>query len=230
MAPSRLSKPGWRILGGLALITLLGMGGVQLFSRMDFFRVRAVEVRGARNLRPEAVVRRLPVRPGESLFDDLDPVRRAADSIPGLTSVRVGRRLPGTIVVTVQEIEPVAYVMRRGKLEFVGANGEVLQLDPTVSGPDLPLVEVADSTVTGFLARLRATDAAFFARIVTAGRRGDDIVLGSGSQRYLFRPDAGAEVIRSVLFVEQDLTSNGRAWRELDARFADQVVVRTEAG
>jgi hypothetical protein len=99
-----------------------------------------------------------------------------------------------------------------------------------VSGPDLPLAEAADSTVAGFLARLRATDAAFFARVVTAGRRGDDIVLGSGSQRYLFRPDAGAEVIRSVLFVEQDLTGNGRAWRELDARFADQIVVRTEAG
>jgi hypothetical protein len=230
VVPSRLSRPGWRILGGLALIALLGMGAVQLFGRMDFFRVRAVEVRGARNLRPEAVVRRLPVRRGESIFDDLDPVRRAADLIPGLRSVRVGRRLPGTLVVTVQEIEPVAYVMRRGRLEFVGANGEVLQLDPTVSGPDLPLAEAADSTVAGFLARLRATDAAFFARVVTAGRRGDDIVLGSGSQRYLFRPDAGAEVIRSVLFVEQDLTSNGRAWRELDARFADQIVVRTEAG
>ena len=171
----------------------------------------------------------LPIRPGQSIFDNLDAVRRAADSIPGLDAVSGGRRLPGTLVVTIRETQPVALVMRQGRLRFLSAQGQVLDFDPTVAAPDLPVVREADSLVTRFLARLRETDATFFGRIVTAWRVGDDIVVAVDEQRYWFRPDAGAEVIRAVMAVEQDLEKNGRRWAELDARFADQVVVRWEA-
>jgi cell division septal protein FtsQ len=230
VAASRLSRPGWRILGGVALVVLVAVGVPALATRIDFFRIRAVEVRGARNLRPEEIVRALPIRVGQSLFDDLSPVRAAADSIPGIISIRVGRRPPATIVVTIREAEPIAYVMRQGTLRMVGEEGQVLGFDPTVAAPDLPLVREADSLVTRFLARVRETDAGFFARIVSGWRVGDDIVVTVDRQRYWFRRDAGAEVIRSVMAVEQDLENSGHPWAELDARFADQIVVRSEVG
>ena len=229
MAPSRLSRPGYRILGALALVALAGFGIARLSGRIEFFRVRRVEVRGARNLRPEEIVRRLPIRPGQNIFDDLTPVRRAADSLEGLEWVRVGRRLPGTIVVTVREADPVALVMRQGRLRLVSEQGQVLAFDPTVSAPDLPVIREADSLVTRLLARVRETDATFFGRIVAGWRMGDDVVVSVDGQRYMFRPDAGAEVIRAVMAVEQDLEKNGRRWAELDARFAGQVVVRGQA-
>jgi hypothetical protein len=113
---------------------------------------------------------------------------------------------------------------------MVGEHGEVLGFDPTVAAIDLPLVREADSLVTRFLARVRETDAGFFARIVSGWRVGDDLVVMVDRQRYWFRQDAGAEVIRSVMAVQQDLENSGHPWAELDARFADQVVVRGNPG
>lgn len=228
MAPSRLSKPGWKIVGGLLLALLLWFGGPRLLRGLAFFKVSKVEVRGLRNLRPEEIVKALPVPPGMSIFDDLGPIEQAADSFKGLERVKVGRRLPGTIVVTVAEAEPVALVMRRGKLALVSQAGSVLPFDPTVGAPDLPVIREADSLVAGLLARVRDADVTFFASVTQGWRSGDDVVLEVDGQRYLFRPDAPAEVIRAVMAVAQDLakTRKGRRWAELDGRFAGQVVVR----
>ncbi len=229
MASSRLSRPGWKILGGALAAVLMWVAVPRLLRGMEFFRVRKIDVRGTRNMSAEAIARALPIEDGQSLFDDLGPLRAATDSIGGLEEVEVTRRLPGTIVISVRETEPVALVMRRGRLRMVGERGEVLPFDPTVSGPDLPVMREADSLVAGFLARIRATDATYYARIVSAWGSGGDVIVAVDGQRYWFRPDAGAEVIRAVLSVEQDLERNGRHWAELDARFAGQIVVRQEA-
>jgi len=116
--------------------------------------------------------------------------------------------------------------MRQGKLQLVSVTGKVLGFDPTVAAPDLPLVREADSLVTKFLAHAKDADPTFFGRVVSAWRSGDDVVLSVDTQRYWFRPDAPAEVIRAVMAVAQDLEKQGRRWAELDARFAGQVVVR----
>jgi hypothetical protein len=228
MAPSRLSKPGWKILGGLLLVLGLWFGAPRLLRGLTFFRVSRIEVRGLRNSRADDIVKALPVPEGMSIFDDLAPIEQAADSLKGLETVRVGRRLPGTVVVTVREAEPVALVMRRGKLALVSEAGDVLPFDPTVGAPDLPLIREADSLVTQLLTRVRASDATFFSGVSEGWRSGDAVVLDVNGQRYLFRPDATAEVIRAVTAVAQDLarTRKGRRWAELDARFAGQVVVR----
>jgi hypothetical protein len=228
VASSRLSRPGWKLAAAALVAALLWIAVPRLLRGLEFFRVRRIEVRGAKNMRAGDIARALPIEEGQSLFDDLGPIRAAADSIGGLEEVEVSRRLPGTIVISVRETEPVALVMRRGRLQLVGERGEVLPFDPTVSGPDLPVLREADSLVAGFLARVRATDATFYARIVSTWRSGDAVVVALDGQRYWFRPDAGAEVIRAVLAVEQDLERTGRHWAELDARFAGQIVVRGE--
>lgn len=229
MAPSRLSKPGYKVLGGVALVALLWYGVPRLVGGLEFFKLRRVEVRGLVNLKSDQVVPRLPLVQGTSIFQDLDPVRRALDSIPGLEGASVRRRLPGTVVVTLREVAPVALVMRRGQLRPLGPHGEVLDFDPTVAAPDLPVVSEPDSLVAGLLGRLREADPGFFARIESGRRQGPDVVLIVSGKRYWFRPDAGAEVLRALAAVVQDLDKQGRRWAELDARFAGQVIVRWEA-
>ena len=229
MAASRLSRPGWKILGGIAILVALALAIPRLFGDAEFFRVSKLEVRGLQNMRAETIVSKLPVRAGQSIFADLDGIRRAVDSIPGVAGVRVGRRLPGTIVITVEETPTVALVMRQGKLQLVSVAGTVLPFDPTVAAPDLPLIREADSVLTRFLDHARDADPTFFGRVVSAWRSGDDVVLTVDKQRYWFRPDAPAEVIRAVMAVAQDLEKKGRRWAELDARFAGQIVVRREA-
>jgi hypothetical protein len=226
VAASRLTKPGWLILGGVGLLLLLFVGLPRLMQRMDFFRVSKIDVRGLTNLRAADVARVLPIPAGMSLFDDLGGVQRAADSIPGLADVVVSRRLPGTLVVEVREVAPIALVMKRGRLQLLGEDARVLPFDPTVSAPDLPIVREADSLVTRLLVRVRDADATLFSRVVSGWRAGDDVVLAVDGQRYWFRPDAPAEVIRAVTLVAQDLDKHGRRYAELDARFAGQVVVR----
>lgn len=226
MAPSRLSKPGYKILGGVALVAFVWLGLPRIARRMDFFRVQKVDVRGLRNMRAADIVRQLPIRTGMSLYDPLDSIALAADSIPGVQQASVGRRWPGTMVITVTEADPVGLVMKGGKLQLVSDRGRVLRFDPTVAAPDLPLVREADSLVAGFLDHLRTADPTFFGRVNSAWRVADDVVLSVDGQRYWFRPDAPAEVIRAVTVVAQDLASKNRKWAELDARFDDQVVVR----
>lgn len=226
MAQRRLRKSGWKLLGLVTLAVLGWFGVPRLLGRMEYFRVRKVEVRGLRNLRVGEVLRALPVGGTESVFSNLEAWQAAADSIPGVESAVVGIRLPGTVVVTVREAQPIALVMRRGRLQLVGEDGEVLSFDPTVAAPDLPVLGEADSVVTRLLAQVREADATFFARVVSGSRTGGDVVLTVAKQRYWFRPDAGAEAIRAVLAVEQDLENKGRRWAELDGRFAGQVVVR----
>ena len=65
-----------------------------------------------------------------------------------------------------------------------------------------------------------------FSKVISGWRAGDDVVLAVDGQRYWFRPDAPAEVIRAVTLVAQDLERKGRRYAELDARFGGQVVVR----
>jgi len=217
------------MLGGVAVAALVVWGLPRLLGDSEFFRVRRLEIRGLEHLPAIAVAEALPLDSVVSVFDDLDPIEAAAESIPGLAEVRVGRRLPGTIVVTVREVPPVALVMSRGRLRLVEAHGRVLPFDPSFSAPDLPVIRGApDSLVTQLLARVREADPTFFGRVETAWRIGPDVALSVERQRYLFQPDSPAEVIRAVMLVEQDLTQRGRRWAELDGRFSGQVVVRWE--
>jgi hypothetical protein len=210
-------------------VALAWWGLPKLLDGSDFFHVRRLEVRGLEHMEAGKVAEALPLDSVRSIFDDLGPIRAAAESIPGLEGVEVGRRLPGTIIVEVREVPPVALTMARGRLRLVGQHGRILPFDPANAAPDLPLIRGApDSSVTRLLARIREADPTFFARVETASRSGPDVALTIGGGRYLFRPDSPAEVIQAVTVVEQDLAERRRRWAELDVRFDGQVVVRWE--
>ena len=73
MAWSRL-KPGWKILGGLALGLTLWFGLPR--RGLDFFRVRRVEIAGLQYLDPAKVIGALRLSPTASVFDDPAPLAR----------------------------------------------------------------------------------------------------------------------------------------------------------
>lgn len=228
MAQRRVGRPLWPVGVGL-LAVALWFGAPHLLRRLDFFRVRKVEFRGLEYLDAEDLTRSLPIPKTMSVFDDLGDIRRVVDSTPGLTSLSLHKRLPGTVVIEVREQPAIGLVMRGGKLRLIGEDGRVLPFDPMAQGPDLPIVAEADTLVARLLVRVRDADATLFGRVVSAARIGDDVALRIDSQRYLFRPDAATDVIRAAVLVAQDLEKKGRRWAELDARFAGQVVVRWEA-
>ena len=225
MAGSGL-KPGWKILGGLALGFALWFGLPRVLSGFTFFRVRRVEIVGLQYLDPAKVIGALKLGPKASVFDDPAPLARRVYALRGVAAVDVSRRLPGTLQIELVETAPVALASRGDGLALLDARGRVLPYDPLRSAPDLPLAANGDAVVTGVLARVRDSDPDLFARIGAAWRVGPDVVLEVGGRRLWFGAQVSAEDIRAVTAVEQALARTGRPYQELDGRFAGQVIVR----
>jgi cell division protein FtsQ len=223
--------PGWRTTGlaaGAAIgLAMLWFGAPRVLNRMEFFRIRRIEVSGATYHTPQGIVNALMLGRRSSVFDDLDAMQRRIARLPAIETADVGRRLPGTLVVNVMEVEPVALAPQAsGTLVPIDLAGRPLPYDPAEAPADLPIAATADSLLARVLGVVRDTDPSLFARLTTGARMRDDIVLETEGRRLWFSGDATAGEVRAVVAVAEDLARRGRAWQELDGRFAGQVVVR----
>ena len=225
MAERRLT-PRWRAVALAAGALFLTFLSPYLLRRLEFFRVRRVEISGLHYLEAAKVVAALELSRSASIFDYPAPLERRVRAVPGVTAAEVGRRAPGTLRVTLREAAPVALTPKQDRLALVDAAGRVLPFDPLASAPDLPVLIGGGALVTGALARVRDYDPGLFARIDAAWRVGPDVVFEVGGRWLWFGPQLTAEDIRAVTAVEQALARQGRAFRELDGRYAGQVIVR----
>lgn len=194
--------------------------------RLDFFRVRRIELTGLRHLPPHRVLAALDLGAEATIYDGLAPHIRQVEAIPGVRSASVTRRLPGTLAVSVAEAVPVALTPDPRGMRVLDARGRVLPFDPARSAPDLPIATKPDPLVARLLGRALAAEPSLFARIGSAWRVGEDVVMEVSGRRLWFRPEASAEEMHAVVAVLDDLARRGRAFDELDGRFAGQVVVR----
>lgn len=223
-------RPRWgRRVTALALLTAITapMWARPILSQMDFFRVRRVEVRDARFTLPDEIRRRLAIDTTFSIWNDLEPLQRRVAGHPQLSGVRIGRRFPSTLVITVEEHQPVAFVPSRNGLRAYDATGRALPLDPSRTPVDLPLVSGADTALLRFLGQLQAGQRDLFARVNEVRRNGrDEFVLDLVSVSVRVRPDVGMERLTQVSSVEAELARRRTRPRELDFRFRDQVIAR----
>jgi cell division protein FtsQ len=215
----------WIVLGAVAgVVLLLSPLGLR---RMAFFRVRRVEVVGARYLAPQRLVEALGLAADQNLFDPLGDAERRVAAVPGIVRADIGRRPPGTVRVTVVEREPVGFVPGRAGLLPVDCDAATLPYDPARSGLALPLVERADSLLLGALCVVRASDSALYAAVqaVRAGE-GGSVVLELGEQRIRLDGAPSTADVEAVGVVRQHLEDTGRAFAELDARYRGLVFAR----
>lgn len=223
-------RPRWgrRIAAVAVLLMLTGpLWARPLLTRMDFFRVRRVEVRNARFTPPGEVRKRLGIDTAFSIWSDLEPLRRRVAEHPQVSGVRIARRFPSTLVVSLEELQPVALIQSRNGLQAYDATGRVLPLDPSRTPVDLPLVPRADTTVLRLLAQIQAVNRDLFARINEAQRSGrDEVTLDLVAFSVRLRPDIGVERLVQISSVEAELAHRQARPRELDFRFRDQVIAR----
>ncbi|HLS48090.1 MAG TPA: FtsQ-type POTRA domain-containing protein, partial [Gemmatimonadales bacterium] len=198
-------KRRWIVAGTAALGVALWFGLPALARKMEFFRVRRVEFIGMRYLSPETTLEALELPAGLNVFDDLEPFAERARGIPGVAAASARRRLPGTLLIELDELPPVAMIHRRGRLVLMDSAGRVLPYDPRRTAPELPVASGPDAVVAGLLRRMQSLDPGLFGRIDGAARAGDDVVLLMGGRRVLFRPDASFEEMRAVKAVAEDL-------------------------
>jgi cell division septal protein FtsQ len=249
--PERLGRPGWKMLGGIFLVAVImaAAWGVRSAARqMAFFRVRAVEVRGVRYLQPQEVLSRLKVDTLMSLWDDLEPLRERVRHHPQVTSVAITRRLPGTLVVTVQENQPVALIQSATGLIPYDSVGHVLPIDPARTNLDLPIVATSDPVLLKLVGAIRYTVPRVFSRIEEVRRTGRDEILltlsrgqsqraravgdttasNGGTLRVRIPLGLSVERLADIFPVENDLARRQVHVGELDLRYRDQVIARLQ--
>jgi cell division septal protein FtsQ len=215
-----------QVVAALLTVYLVWVGAPKVLHRLDFFRIRRVEISGLQYLPAAKVIAALGLGSEASVFDDLTAAGARLDSLPGVASAVMTPRLPGTVEIELVEAVPVALAPRAGGMALLDSGGKVLPFDPAASAPDLPIAASADARVARVLAAVQEHDPVLFARVRTAWRVRDDVLLDVDGRRFWFGPAVTAEDIRAVMAVAQDLARQGRKYHELDGRYAGQVIVR----
>ncbi len=129
------------------LLVVVGAGVACLLAwvvtRTPLLDVDRVAVVGATRTPPEAIVDAARVPPREAMTDvDLAAVERRVDDLPWVAAVDATRHWPGTVVVRVEERQPVAVApAEEGGWAVLSADGRVMEV---VAEPPAGLVTLAD--------------------------------------------------------------------------------------
>jgi cell division septal protein FtsQ len=230
----------------VGLIMAAGYGVRAAGREMAFFRIRKVEIRGAKYLSTNEILTRLKVDTLASLWDDLEPYRQRVRNHPQVADVRVSRRLPGTLVVSIRENPPVALIQTAGGLLPYDSLGKQLPIDPSRTSLDLPIVATGDPVLLKLVGAIRAAEPRVFSRIEEVRRTGRDEILLTLSRspdsteratspttvprtiRVRVPVGLSADRLADIFPVESDLARRQLHVSELDLRYRDQVIARLQ--
>jgi len=199
-------------------------------AKMDFFRLKSVAIEGVRYLSADAVMQRLAVDTTQSVWDDTAPLVERIRSMPQVAEVKIARRLPGTLVVSIRENLPIALSPSPRGLEPVDSAGRVLPIDPSVADIDLPIANQRDKAMLALLTEARAENPVVYHRISEISREGKDVVVIRLTPSLRVRALVGVSVERlsDIFPVESDLIRRRANVAELDLRYRDQVIARLQ--
>lgn len=224
-------RPWKPIAGGVALVgaLLAPLWGPRVLAELAYFRVRRVEIIGARFVQPSDILSRLNVDTLSSVWQHAAPLEERIASHVGVESVRVRRRLPGTLVVEIRERWPVALVPTPAGLVPIDERGRALPIDLTRTPVDAPIVTFRDQGLFRLLGRLHAEAPELYARVSEAGRSGsDEVWLRISSVPVRAMADVSVERLAELGAVEQDLARRQLRAAEIDLRYRDQVIARLQ--
>ncbi|HVZ78864.1 MAG TPA: FtsQ-type POTRA domain-containing protein [Gemmatimonadaceae bacterium] len=219
----------WKQVGILVLVAAAAsapLWGRRVLSSMSFFRVRRVAVEGARYTAPRDILRQLHVDTMVSVWTDLAPLEARVAQLPEVRRAEIRRKLPGTLVVRVEERLPVALVPTPQGLRPYDASGLPLPIDPSQVAVDVPILTRRDTTVLRLLGDLQAGAPGLYQRVSSVRRDSDELVFTLATLPVRTMPDVTVSRLLDVVPVERDLARRGRPVAELDLRFRDQVIAR----
>jgi cell division protein FtsQ len=214
---------------GMLLLAASPLWGPRLLRNLAFFRVRKVEIVGARYTAPAELLERLKIDTTRSVWDPMGPLETRVRSHPQLSDAVVTRRLPGTLVVQVTERRPVALVNSPGGLRAVDERGVRLPLDPSRTPVDAPVVTAAphDTAVYHLLSRMQREAPALYAKLSSVrSTGGDEIVLQIADLTVRAMTTVTLARLADIDPVERDLARRQLRPAELDLRYRDQVIAR----
>ncbi len=221
-----------RIAAAVAGVLVLGTApwwGPRLLAEMSFFRLRRVQVVGARYVPADTIVTLLRVDTTRSIWDETDELAARLLRHPQVSDVDIARRMPGTLVVTITERVPVAFVPSARGLQPLDATGRTLPIDPSRVNVDLPILARRDTSVLRLLGELRERSPQLYERVSAARRIGrNELLLELGTVNVRTMGDVSVDRLADIAPVEADLTRRQARVAELDLRYRDQVIARLQ--
>ncbi|HEX3867173.1 MAG TPA: FtsQ-type POTRA domain-containing protein [Gemmatimonadaceae bacterium] len=218
-------------VAGAAIAAILGLGspfwGPLLMRRMAYFRVRRIEIIGARYVAPGDILARLHVDTTASVWDPTAPLVARLGTSPEIANAVVSRKLPGTLVVQITERIPVALVPGLGGFRVYDDRGALLPIDPARVSVDAPVLAQRDTSLLRLLGAMRAKMPALYARVSAARSAGaDDVILDLDAERVRAMRGVTLDRLGDIAPVEEDLARKHLRVSELDLRYRDQVIAR----
>jgi len=216
-------------LAGAGVVLLVGapFWGPLMLRQLSFFRVRKVEIIGTRYVSVGEVMDRLHVDTTVSVWDPTGPLAARLTSHPQLRRVSVRRKLPGTLVVEIQENLPIALVATNDGLRAYDARGTLLPIDLSRVPIDAPILPRRDVGLLRLLSVLRNEAPALYDRLseirITAP---DELVFQIAGTPVRAMRDVTPARLAEIAPVEDDLTRRGLHATEIDLRYRDQVIAR----
>jgi cell division protein FtsQ len=216
---------------GIAVLVLLSspLWGPLVMRRMAFFRVRRVEIVGARYLSPSDIIGRLHVDTTASVWDPTAPLAARVAAHPEIQSVAIRRKLPGTLVVSVTERVPVALVPTSAGLRTYDVRGVQLPIDPTRVTVDAPVLAQRDLPLLRLLGEMRSGMPELYRQVNAVRRTGpSDLLLELAGEPVRVMQNVSLDRLADIDPVEADLKKRQLRVTELDLRFRDQVIARLQ--
>ncbi len=221
--------PRWKRVGAVLLVVAAAVApfwGRPLLARMAFFRVRRVQVEGARYTSARDILRQLNVDTTVSVWTALGPLERRVAQLPEVRAAVIRRKLPGTLVVRVTERVPVALVPTPHGLRPYDEHGLPLPIDPSRTVVDAPILAYRDTAALRLLGELRQRAPEFYQSVSDVRRVGGELDLSLGTFLVRAMADVTVRRLEDLDPVERDLASRGLKVSELDLRYRDQVIAR----
>lgn len=193
------------------------------------FRVSDIIVTGRDNIPQEQLLTHLDIAQGAPVFGvTLDEARARIAEIPWVKTVQVSRRLPGTILVDIEEREAVALWQYRKKIQAIDAEGKALTEENLGRYAKLPLIvgDGAQSHVLQITGLLKAEPAiaAQLASAVRVGGRRWDLRLKNGVTVKLPENDVELALSKLAAAEAQDGIL-GKNVTTIDLRLPEKIVV-----
>ena len=160
MAERRAKRRRRRSNGALYITVIIALMLIAvIFGLSVFFKVSAIEVAGVSMYTDEEVIAASGIEQGDSIFfvDQSAAAIKIKDALPYADEVRISRKLPDTVMISVAESYPIASVSSGGYRWIIDKNAKILEKTDTsgaegtieIRGAEPVMATVGDSLALG---------------------------------------------------------------------------------
>ncbi|MCI2057675.1 MAG: FtsQ-type POTRA domain-containing protein [Oscillibacter sp.] len=179
------------------ILSILAICAVVVVALTLFFKVDTIQVSGQSHYTRQQVLSASGVQPGDNLFllNKYDAANRIIEKLPYVETVRINRKLPDCLLISVQECTTVFSVSQNGVSWLISPGGKIVDSSkgsapapgvPTIDGctllapsvgSRLAVAQSQESLRTSLLSLLSALEKAKLTAEVNAVHLGDSSVL-----------------------------------------------------